>query len=593
MKKYKDHKLEELREFCKERGLDTSGKKNDLVSRLLRSDESKRDMFTENAVKVEPDVNYSNTLKTLPKENFYLHLKSSNLSNYFTFGYFYPLALEESEIYKNENRAKDIFSTFEEYIVLSKTLLNTFENSDVLVELVLNGIQMNEFESSQLFYIAEPIPVSRVKSIYFKSATAKATFLSSVKTFPDSYIPSSICEIITNENEQPVEIDIDKVKLPKNENLSGWKEKLELFDKVLGLFAFIKNTSIFYAERENKFENYSSGFFSTLNLINPINRLTIYRENVYLRPLLHHRNLEINSAQREIFKSVIERVYANKSFDFKTAIEILENSISNENYKNGELTDIEEQIDLFKQLDKLTISYKELLQKEVIRKNQNLPTLALLFLSKFPNKSRQHTDKQAVRNAFIQNEFAAPLNIAEYILGFLGLYYGYKSMIKEDTNLKFSDNNFEQLAANFQSIKFKLESYFERFIVESVFQFAVQQRVLNDTFDFLNWSGEISENKPISIAPNFQFEYFDKSTYVMGQKILSIVRQDKTEKVFERIANQYSDKVENTSYLTAFFSRYFNLDKGHILDILKKNKGRYPMNELEDVIDMDSKSKKK
>jgi len=592
MKKYKDYKIDELRDLCKERGLDTSGKKNDLVSRLLRADNSNRDMFTKTGSEVDFDVKPIKAIET-SKGNLYLHLKSSNLSNYFTFGYIYPLALEESEIYKNENRSKDILSTFEDYIVVGKAPINNFENSDVLVELVLNGVQVNEFEDSGLFYIAEPIPVSRIKSIYFKSATAKATFLSSVKTFPDSFIPNSICEIIADENEKPVEIDLAKVKLPANENLTEWKSKLELFDKVLGLFAFIKNTSVFYAERENKFENYSSGFFGTLILINPIKQLFTYRENVYLRPLLHYRNLEINSAQRVIFKLVIERVYANKSFDFKTAIEILENSIVNEHSKNGELTDIKEQINLFKQLDELTVSYKEVLQKEVIRKNQNLPALALLFLSKFPNKSRQHTDKQAVRNTFIQNEFAAPLNIAEYVLGFLGLYYGYKSMIKEDTNLKFSDNTFEQLAANSQSIKFKLESYFERFIVESAFQFAAQQKVLNDAFDFLNWREEASNSTPAAIHSNFQFEYFDKSTFVMGQKILSITRQDKTEKVFDRIANQYSDKVENTSYIAAFFAKYFNLDKWHMLDMLKKNKGRYPMNELEDVIDMDSKTRKK
>ena len=591
MKRYKDHKIDELRDLCKERELDTSGKKNDLVSRLLRSDDSKSNIFSQTVMEDELEVKTS--VKFSMKENFYLHLKSSNLSNYFTFGYFYPLALEESEIYKTENRAKDILSIFEEYIIVGKTTINKFENSDVLVELVLNGIRTNEFENSGLFYVAEPIPISRVKSIYFKTAAVKATFLSSVKTFPDSFIPSSICEIISEENEKSIEIDFEKIRLPKNETLSGWKHKLDLFDKVLGLFAFIKNASIFYAEQENKFENYSTGFFSTLNLINPSNQLSAYKENVYLRPLLHYRNLEINSAQRVIFKSVIEKVYENKTFDFKAAIEVLENSVANEHSKNGELTDIKELIALFNQLDKLIVSYKEFLQKEVIRKNQNLPALALLFLSKFPNKSRQHTDKQAVRNTFIQNEFAAPLNIAEYVLGFLGIYYGYKSMIKEDTNLKFSDVTFEQLAINTQSIKFKLESYFERFIVESAFQFAVQQKVLNDSFEFLNWSGDISYSKPIALASNYQYEYSDRSTNVMGQKILSIVRQDKTEKVFERIGNQYPDKVEKTTYLAAFFARYFNLDKWHILDLLKKNKGRYPMNELEDIIDLDSKNKKK
>ena len=594
MKKYKDHKIDELRSFCEERGLDTSGKKNDLVSRLLRSDDSKSNIFSQTVMEEELAIKPAKTtVKFSMKENFYLHLKSSNLSNYFTFGYFYPLALEESEIYKTENRAEDILSIFEEYIIVGKTPINKFENSDVLVELVLNGIRINEIPNSGLFYVAEPIPISRVKSIYFKTATLKATFLSSVKTFPDSFIPSAICEIIPIEYESSEEIDIKTISLPKNETLSEWKSKLDLFDKVLGLFAFIKNASVFYAERENKFENYSTGFFSTLNLINSTSQLSAYKENVYLKPLLQYRNLEINSAQRVIFRSIVEKVYSNKIFDFKTAIEILENSIANEYSKNGELADIKELITLFKQLDKLIVSYKEILQKEVIRKNQNLPALALLFLSKFPNKSRQHTDKQAVRNTFIQNEFAAPLNIAEYVLGFLGLYYGYKSMIKEDTNLKFSDVTFDQLAINTQSIKFRLENYLDRFIIESVFQFAVQQKVLNDSFEFLNWGGDINNSKPTVFASNYQYEYSDRSTNIMGQKILSIVRQDKIEKVFDRIANQYPEKVENTTYLAAFLAKYFNLDKWHILDILKKNKGRYPMNELEDIIDLDSKSKKK
>lgn len=590
---YKGLNKNELVELCKTRGLSFEGNKNILVARLLEAEktESKMPEIFPQGENLEEKL--SKTSATFTNENFYLHIKLSNLSNYFTFGYIYPLALEESEIYKSENRAKDILSTFEDYIIVGKAPINNFEISDVLIELVLNDIQVNELESTPLFYVAEPIPVSRIKLILFKSASAKATFISSVKTFPDSFIPNSICEIIAVENEKPIKIELDKVKLPRNENLNGWKSKLELFDKILGLFAFIKNANVFYAERESRFENYSAGFFGTLNLVNPIKQLSTYKENVYLKPLLHYRNLEINSAQRVIFKSVIERVYANKSFDFKTAIEILENSIANEHSKNGELTDIKEQIELFKQLDKLAISFKDALQKEVFRKTQNLPVLALLFLSKFPNKSRQHTDKQAVRNAFIQNEFAAPLNIAEYILGFLGLYYGYKNMIKEDTNLKFNDNTFEQLATNSQSIKFKLESYFERFIIESTFQFAVRQKVLDDTFDFLNWNNKTPESKPTSILSTFRFEYLDKSFYLFGQKILNVIRQDKSDKVFDRITSQYSDKIENTSYLAAFFSKYFRLDKWQIIDLLKKNKSSYPLNELEDVIDMDNKNKKK
>lgn len=600
MKKYKDYTVDELKDFCKERGLKVSGKKNELVHRLLSDDETKvkyPDIFSANA-NSESQVLQSKPTNIISKSTssttrYFLHINSANLSNYFGFGHFYPLALEKSEIYKNENRAKDILSAFEEYIIVAPSPINKHDNSEVLVELVLNGIKVNEFENSGLFYISEPIPVSRVKSIYFKTSDAKTSFLSSVKTFPDSFVPSLICNVISTDNFKPKEIDLDQIKLPRNESLTEWRDKLDLFDKILGLFAFIKNAGILYAERGNKFENITAGFFSTLNLINPIKQLSAFKENAYLRPLLNYRTFEINSVQREIFKSIIERIYANNSFDIKVAITILENSSSRDHPRNGELTDVKEQIDLFKQLENLTISYKGVLQKEVMKKTQNLPVLALLFLSKFSNRSRQHTDKQAVRNSFIESEFDLPLNSAEYVLGVLGLYYGYKNMIKQDTNLKFSDSNFEQLAAKTQSIKFKLESYFERFIVESAFQFAVQQKLLSDSFDFLNWSEEMSDSKSLAFSPNNQYEYSDESTTIMGQKILSIVRQDKTEKGFERIANQYSDKVEKTSYLAAFFSKHFNLDKRHILEILKMNKGRYPMNELEDVIDLDNKTKKK
>jgi|GEM_PF-3106414 hypothetical protein len=592
MKKYKDLKIDDLRDICTDRGLDTSGKKSDLISRLLKSDTEKSgtsDMFTKTAEN-EPEIKLTRTDKEISSNAFYLQIKSSNLSNYFNFGFFYPLALEESEIYKNENRAKDILSFFEDYIILGQTPFNQFENTDVLIEFVLDGIKPTEFERSGLYYVGEPIPISRVKSIYFKSVVARENFISSIKTFPDSFIASSICKIVSIKNEKPTKIDLDQIKLPKNENLFNWKDKLDLFDKILGLFAFVKNVGVFYAERENKFEDYTHGFFSTLNLINPIKQLNAYKENTFLKPLIHYRNLEISNLQRIIFKSAIERVYANKSFDIKTAIEILESSITNDS-KNGELTDIKAQIELFKQLDKLTTSFKGLLQNDVLKKN--LPALALLFLSKFPNKSRQNSDKQAVRNSFIDGEFGFTINVSEYILGFLGLYYGYKNMIKEDTNLKFYDKTFEQFSSSTQSIKFKLEGYLDRFIVESVFQFAVKQTILNDSFEFLNWDKEQNEDKLFSVASSFQYEYSDRSYTLLGQRILNIQRQDKTEKIFEKVESQYPNTVEHSTYLAAFAEKYLHLEKSHLLDLLKKNKGRYPMDELEKVIDLDKQSKKR
>jgi len=590
---YKGPSVVELRNLCKQKGLPTNGSKDVLLSRLKDSNNTQSsipDIFKQGSDR-EHVAPLLNKTKDNSSSAFFLQIKASNLSNYFSHGYIYPMALEESDIYKNENRAKDILSIFEDYIVVSKMPSN-FESADVLVELIMNGIIVSEYENLGLFYIAEPIPVSRIKTIYFTTLEAQNTFASSIKTFPDSFIPNYLYKTFPSRSELGPYIDLDKINLPKNTALSFWKEKLDLFDKILGLFAFIKNSGVFYAERENKFEDHTTGFFSAINLINPISELANYKGTSFLRPLLY-RDFDTSTTQRTIAKSVIERVYTNKTFDIKIAIEILETAFSNTLSKKEETSDIKELIELFKQLDKQVISYKGLLQKVILKNNltANLPTLALLFLAKFPNKSRQNSDKQAVRNPFIENEFGFQMNVTEYVLGFLGLYYGYKNMTKEDTNLKFVDKNFEQFANSTQNIKFKLESYLDRFVIESAFQFAIKQNVLSDSFDFLNWDNNQIEYKPIVIPASIQYEYSDASFTVLGQRILSVQRLDKADKILTKIESQYLDKIEGSSYLITFIKKHIRFEKKALLEMLKQNKGGYPIDDLEKVIELDNKKK--
>lgn len=587
MKKYQGYKIDKLRTLCEERGLSTDGKKDELLNRLSKYDNPIQDIFS------QPNTNAIANKFSEASNKFYLHINAANLSNYFAFGCFYPLALEESEIYKRENRTKDILSFWEEYIIIAKSPINRFRSSDVLIEILLNGIEVISFEKTGLYYVKEPIPISRVKAIFFKNLAEKSTFLSSIKTFPDTFIPSSICKIITAEIEKGIDIDIESIKLPKNDSLHAWKEKLRLFDKILGLFAFIKNSGTFYAEKENKFESHSSGFFSTLNLLNSVEELSKYKENVFLKTLIHYHILDVNSAQREIFKSIIEIIYGDKMMDIETAVLILEEVGNKEYLADTELLNLKQLTELLKKIDRLNISFKESLQTEIMHKSHNLPVLALFFLSKYPNKSRQNSDKQAVRNIFIEKDNFLPINIAEYILGILGIYYGYRNMVKEDTNLKFIDKNFEQLAANSQHIKFKLESYFDRFIIESIFQFSVTQKPLNEYFSFLNWGKEEKKTDNSQVLSDYQYEYINESFVIMGQEITMVIRRDKIDRIIEFISNQYSDKININSYLSDFFIKHFQLDKKYVLDVLKQNKGLFSINELEDVIKIDRKKQKK
>jgi hypothetical protein len=594
---YKRKKIAELRTLCISKGLDTNGQKEELITRLEDYDQtfSNIDSFrqTTTAERVNDEKLTFGTKavdQSMDTSNYFLLLKSANVANYFNFGYIYPLALEESDIYKNENRSFDILSLFEEYIVIHKATNVKINEDEVAIELVLYGLNVTEYASTGLFYINEPIPVSRVKSIYFTNASKRETFLSSIKTFPDSFIPSSICKIFPLMGSVE-DFDYASIKLPSNDSLINWKNILTTVDKLFGLFAFIKNVGILNSEKESQLEEYTTSFIGALNIINPISTFSEFKENTFLKPVIQYQNVEITNAHRQVFKSIVERIYLNQEFNLRVAVNVLESVLSSSNIRVDEANEIKEQLYLFEQLDKLLISYKGVISKDVIKKH--LPTLALLFLSKFPNKSRQNTDKQAIRISFIENEFSFATNTAEYILGILGLYYGYKNMVKEDTNLNFRDKVFSRLASPIQSIKFRLESYFERFIVESIFRFATKQTPLNDKFEFLNWGNELKSDRESFNLDSEDYEYTDKSFMLLGHNILRIVRIDKTEKLFEKIQLEYPDSIQDTSYLFTFFKKYFRIDKWYFLELLKKNKGRYPKEELERILEIDKANRKR
>lgn len=575
---YKDLKKDELKELCIKKGLSTAGKREDLITRLTQA-ESKEpipDIFSqvskpENSLQIKAHDNRQSNYPLL-------HIKSANLSNYFNFGYVYPLCLEESEIYKTENRANDILSQCPNYILASYYPINSFGNNDVLVEFIHDNLDYQEINSFEVLIVNQPFPVSRIKSIYFKTEKDRSTFISSVRTFPDNYVPESICKVFTSES-KTIQIDFEKLPPFDNKSVEKWKEPLDFFDRLMGLFAFIKNTGLLYAEKENRLDEYLPSFFGALGLINSVPELTRFKENALLRPLF--KELEITTAQRLLFKLVVDRIKANDTFSIKIAITLLESTLSETN-KPEEKAELTEIIRLFKEVDKLSISFPELLTRDLI--SRNYPVLILLFLAKYPNKSRLNTDKQAVRTLFV-GETPLPISTAEYVLSLLGFYYGYKNMIKADTNLRFNDGYYQTVANYVQSIKFKLDEFIDRFIIESCFNYAITQKQLSDNYQYLLQSN-LSTKVPTN-APTNHFTYSTKLTEVLNHNVISITRISKLESAISEILAFYPDKVQKTSYLSAFFFNHFKLDLHYIIETIRKSPGDVNIDEVIKIIDLD------
>lgn len=581
---YKKLNIEQLREQCSLNNISTIGKKEELIKRLTQFEK-----------KINTQLEFNSTIEVVnPKEEskssqdtLFIQLKSSNLSYYFNYGVIYPLALEESEIYKNENRKKDLFTHFTEHIILTPTIINSFEDDDILVEVVTKNLKVKSIDNTNLSYIGEPIPISRIKNIYFKTTIAQNTFISSVKTFPDSFIQEQLC-LITPMSLPIQKEDLSKIELPHNLDLVEWKIILRKFDKIMGMFSFMKNSGVFFAEIDNSYQEYSQNYFCALSIINSTFKTQSTKDLGLYRYILFPFEIEASTVQRVLFRQIMDSIYNDLSFDLLLASKIIQEALATNTATTDEEKELKLVLDYFNKLEQHQMAYKELLMVDVIRKNY--PVLALLFLSKFSNKSRQHTDKQAVRNTFILHEAQFNKSVTEYLLGVLGLYYGYKTMIKQDTNINISDSTFSTISEQQQSIKFKLASPLDRITIESIFNFCKINKTVTEEYPYLNFQS--SKKQPIHSFPSWgSFVYTDNSYIVCNTKITVVDRKHKSEDLINLIDRNYSDRINDKSLIAHYLISNFGLSKKALLDLLKANISKVNIDEIAQLIDLDQRQK--
>jgi len=581
---YKNLNLEQLKEQCSLNNISPIGKKEVLIKRLTQIESTRNSQLEFNST-IEV-VSPIEEIK-ISQDTLFIQLKSSNLSYYFNYGVIYPLNLEESEIYKNENRKKDLFTQFSEHIILTPAIINSFEDDDILVEIITKNLQVKSIVNSNLFYIGEPIPISRIKKIYFKTVVVQNTFISSVKTFPDSFIQEQLC-LISPMSFPIQKEDLSKIELPRNLDLVEWKIVLRKFDKIMGMFSFMKNAGVFFSEVDNSFQEYTPNYFCALSIINSTVKAQSTKDLGLYRYILFPFEIEASNVQRVLFRQIMDNIHNDLSFDLILANKIIQEALASRLATAEEEKELKLILDYFKKLEQHQIAYKDLLMVDVIRKNY--PVLALLFLSKFSNKSRQHTDKQAVRNTFILHEAQFNKSETEYLLGVLGLYYGYKTMIKQDTNLKISDDTFATISEQLQSIKFKLTSPLDRITIESIFNFCKTNKTITEDYPFLNIQS--SKRQQTYSLPNWgSFVYSDNSFTVCNTKITVIDRKHKSEDLLNVIDQNYSDRISDKSLLAHYIISNYGLSKNALLDLVKANISKLNLDELAQLIDIDQRQK--
>jgi hypothetical protein len=486
----------DLRDLARKHGMDAYGKKEELQKRL---EDAGHYPIKEGPTlfPVASPANGSNG------QTLFLQLPVDNIGRYFKRGVFYPLAFELDEDIKRI-RQTDLLTKCPNYLVLATGSIDYLEESEVLVELQLQSteeIKLRPFHD--VFLYPEPLPISRIKRLLFLGEKARTRFLANANTFKDYFAPAQLTGVITDlvaRLNQP-EFETDQSFSESNTLITDlqpvtWNSILAKYDRILGLFAYLRSSSIVSAANTNSIQEYPNDALAALHLLNEAAPKQATERTGFFNYLLRRSTTNADnelSPSRRLFFETVAAIYDNETPTYAWAAEHIKNIGST--LPTG--TDPVPLRNAFKTFEALTKSGQTTPQEAIRSFNQlnpasdqesssEIPFVALVLLGRFSNRERTNTDKQVALNFLRTSRFRA----AELgpLLAMLGLYYGYERMPRQDENAAHEfppDSPFHQLAQRYGRLHFNMDCPLDRAIVECCFQFALTNNTSNNDLAFL------------------------------------------------------------------------------------------------------------
>jgi len=217
---------------------------------------------------------------------YFLPIKSENLAGYIT------AALVKPSKYYKSLRNTDVQERYRDFLFLCTKQYVKGDSSDCSIELILNEEEIKALESkslnSECFLFDKPLPITRIKSIRFKSAEQREIDLNIIR-LNTGFIPENL--ISRDINFETAENPLEENNFP----IEDYNSKIENFDRQLGAFALMRLVT-----QENI--TYSEHYFSRLAKYNKF-----IDESIKDTSLANMKDL--------IFKREVSDYYKNKITD--------------------------------------------------------------------------------------------------------------------------------------------------------------------------------------------------------------------------------------------------------------------------------------
>lgn len=443
-------------------------------------------------------------------------------------------ALIAPDSYFDDEIEKDIQSKNPNFLVVSDGYLQDLDEHQILVELILTDEEIVKLHRvGEVGYFDFPLPITRIKKVYAQDKDVAKHILINIHNNEKGFFPETLIDVY-QKKKKPVFEHRDYIPLDKEMIPGGYQEKVTQYDKRMGMFAFMKNTNLYYSQTTGYISNYSDNYFEALS----------WYANLGLSGTKGFKQLGEVFKQYENFKNLL---YSTAQIDETFLVDIAE-----------KIEDIE--------IKKI---FGGLLRENGVRKTlpflleKDLGLYLIGLVYYFRKKDANKKD-----NFKIEIEKLIPFEVAEVALAILGIYLGY-TLIRPIETVEIKDEFFKQIFDAGFNMKFRLDSKLDYVTIESIYNYCFHSKRYNDVFAYLTYP---------KAPKTFERDYVVQNETHFDAPYLKI-RELSNAEISQKRLNDYPDEIElGKHHVFSYFAKYFPIQsdpkmvcsKHEFLEILKE-----------------------
>lgn len=397
--------------------------------------------------------------------------------------------------YLDENKEIDTQSKNSKFLVVSDGYIKELDEYQILLELIFTDEEKKRLhEVDSIYYFDFPLPITRIKKVYVQSREIIKHLEVQIQNGENGFLPQTLFSVY-RKNKKSIFEQREYKPLRDDIAIDDFEEQIRVFDKRMGMFAFMKNSEVYYCDDVSKIANYSEHYFSTLSklLEKPLDD-KIFEE------------LNILKQNEEFKKLLYSTAQIDKEFIINESLKI----------EDSELKSI------FLEMISPTgtrKALKSLLEKKDIKRY----LIGLVYYFRQKDSNKKDNFKIDIKNLI-------PYEVAEISLAILGIYFGY-TILRSEEKIEIKDKYFKKLFKKDKlNMKFTLENKLDYITIETIYNYCFQDKTKGYEYEYLLYP---KKTKPKNLTKNKNYEvkrdiYFD-TEYITIRKI----QNKETKSLFE------------------------------------------------------------